>query len=110
MKPSVEPSGDQAGDMLDCLELVSCRVAPERVSASQISVSYALSSQFVSRTVYAINRPSAEISGDAARFSERMPSTSGAPGAAETVASAAAATNEQVPISNVRIKSPASIR
>ena len=54
MKASFEPSGDQAGDWLDFLALVSWRPAafpPLVVSASQISVSYAFSSQFVSRTV-----------------------------------------------------------
>ena len=46
------PSGDQAGDWLDFFALVSCRGSRRPVaSASQISVSYALSSQLVSRTV-----------------------------------------------------------
>ena len=53
MKASFDPSGDHAGDWLDFFALVSWRVAPAVASASQISVSYALSSQFVSRTVYA---------------------------------------------------------
>src|SRR5262245_66486497 len=48
------------------------------MSAIQISVSYALSSQFVSRTVYATYRPSGEISGEATRFRDRIPSTVGA--------------------------------
>jgi hypothetical protein len=45
------PSGDHAGALLDFGALVSWRVAPVRASASQISVSYAFSSQLVSRTV-----------------------------------------------------------
>jgi hypothetical protein len=51
MNASFAPSGDQAGDWLDFFALVSWRVVPVVASASQISVSYALSSQFVSRTV-----------------------------------------------------------
>ncbi len=72
MKASFDPSGDHAGDWLDFFALVSWRVAPLVASASQISVSYALSSQFDSRTVYATRRPSGEISGEPARFNERI--------------------------------------
>ena len=45
------------------VDAVSWCVAPVVASASQICVSYALSSQFVSRTVYTTERPS----GDTAR-------------------------------------------
>src|SRR5437867_2245432 len=78
MNASFEPSGDQDGERLDFFAFVSWRVAPLAASASQISVSYALSSQFVSRTVYATHRPSGEIFGEPARFSERIWSTVGA--------------------------------
>ena len=54
MNASLDPSGDQAGDRLDFLLLVSWRggdAALPLASATQISVSNALSSQLVSRTV-----------------------------------------------------------
>src|ERR1035437_1056348 len=75
---SFEPSGDQTGELLDFFELVSWRVAPVLVSASQICVSYALSSQLVWRTVYATERPSGDSSGEPARLSDRTWSTVGA--------------------------------
>src|SRR5215471_7034274 len=78
MNASLAPSGDHAGARLDFLAFVNCRGAPPAASASQISVSYALSSQLVSRAVYATHLPSGEISGDPARFSDRIWSTVGA--------------------------------
>ena len=51
MNAIFDPSGDHAGDRLDFFACVSCRAAPVAASASQICVSYAFSSQFVSRTV-----------------------------------------------------------
>jgi len=47
MNASFDPSGDHAGERLDFLPFVSCRAVPPPASASQICVSYALSSQFV---------------------------------------------------------------
>ena len=70
MKASLALSGDQWGDWLDFFELVSCFNAPVAASAIQICISYQLSSQLVSRMVYATIRPSGEISGDPARLSE----------------------------------------
>src|SRR6476646_10338665 len=73
-----DPSGDHAGAWLDFFDAVSFREAPVAASAIQICVSYALSSQFVSRTVYATHRPSGDSSGEPARFSERIWSMLGA--------------------------------
>ena len=72
MNASLDPSGDHAGERLDFFACVSSRAAPVVASASQICVSYAFSSQFVLRTVYATRRPSGEISGVPTRSSERI--------------------------------------
>jgi hypothetical protein len=49
-KASRLPSGEKAGASEDFFALVSRRGSPPAVSASQISVSNAFSSQFASRT------------------------------------------------------------
>src|SRR5437868_15458803 len=92
MNAIFEPSGDHAGARLDFLAFVSWRTAGFDVSASQNSVSYALSSQFVSRTVYATQRPSGEIWGEPTRFSDRIWSAVGATVGAAICARTGAAT------------------
>jgi len=72
-----DPSGDQAGELLEPGAWVSWRTSPEVASASQISVSQAFSSQFVSRSVKATRAPSGEIAGDPTRLTESTSSMVG---------------------------------
>jgi hypothetical protein len=64
------PSGDHSGCMLDLRALVSWRSSdpPVAIVATQISVSYSLSSQLVSRRVYATRWPSGSIAGAPTRL------------------------------------------
>src|SRR5262245_19287431 len=69
---SFEPSGDQAGDVLDLFPNVSWRVRPVPASASQTWFTYAFPTMSVSRTVYATNRPSGDTLGPFTRRSDSI--------------------------------------
>src|SRR6188768_1436041 len=68
MNPSQAPSGEKAAALLDLRAFVTCRDWPVVASPIQISVSYAFSSQFVSRIVNATCCPSGEIAGEPTRL------------------------------------------